>query len=161
MLNNTKVLWTVIVLLLVLNVSVIATVWISRPEIVHTNPWRGTGKPHKGRLLKQELQLSATQQVFIDSLRTEHQQAMKQQMAEVAQLRRMLMADLENDEEFSEAEELLRQINDKQANIELLTFRHFKTMLALLDEDQQKAFVKMMRRGMRRQHKGQGQRGRL
>jgi len=151
LLTNNKFLWAFIFILLLLNAFLISTMWISKSH----RPYQRTGRPDQTQapvnqhFLKDQLKLSAEQQVIFDSLATIHRANLEVKTNEIRTLREELVNKMKNQEYDSASENLIQQIGDKQAELELLNFRNFRAIMNICDETQKEAFIGMMHRAFR------------
>lgn len=151
LLTNNKFLWVVVLVLLALNVFLISTMWISKNQRPFPRPGRQdqTQAPPRQHFLKEQLKLSVEQEVIFDSLATIHRAGLASKTNEIRVLREELVNKMKNQEYDSASESLIRQIGDKQAELELLNFRNFRDIMAICDESQKEVFEGMMHRAFR------------
>jgi hypothetical protein len=151
LLTNNKFLWVVILVLLALNLFLISTMWISKNHRPFPRVGRQdqTQTPSRQHFLKDQLKLSAEQEEIFDSLATNHRAILGSKTNEIRTLREELVNKMKNQEYDSASESLIRQIGDKQAELELLNFRNFRDIMNICDETQKEVFVGMMHRAFR------------
>lgn len=181
-LNNIKALWIIIIVLVVLNIGSIGSIWLTREPrpvfprrgLVQDVPRRGGGD-----FLKRHLNFSEAQAARFDSLQQEHREALEMKADEIRTLREELMGKMQNQEFSEDAEALVMEIGEKQSELELLNYRHFRQVMSICDEEQQELFLQTIRqavgphryrgdwrgtdddrgRGLRREERREGRRG--
>jgi len=148
-LTNNKFLWVVILVLLVLNVFLISTMWISKAHRPYQRvPSIGQAPPSQ-HFLANQLKLTSEQQVIFDSLATIHRANLELKTDEIRTLREELVTKMKNQEYDSASERLIQLIGEKQAELELLNFRNFRDIMNICDETQKETFLGMMHRAFR------------
>jgi Spy/CpxP family protein refolding chaperone len=146
LLSNIKFLWIIILVLVVLNLVSITTVWIEE---------KGDEAPvfrerilmnRRDHFLKKELNFTSEQQAQFDSLMVNHRDEIQGKMEEIRTLREELMGLMRNQVFTTEAENIVRQIGEKQSELELMNYQHFKEVMAICDEEQKQVFLETIRR---------------
>lgn len=152
LLTNIKFLWIVILVLVILNIASIATHWIQGDE-VWERPRRFDVRPgQRDHFLKKELNFTPVQQARFDSLLSDHRSRLESKVEEIRSLREELMGMMQNQEFSAEAEELVGEIGEKQSELELMNYRHFKEVLSICDKEQQQVFLQTIKRAVGPRH---------
>jgi hypothetical protein len=144
--SNVKILWIIILVLIILNIVSLAAVWIedrgNEVPVLRERPLMN----RRGHFLNRELNFTPEQQVQFDSLLEKHRSRLESKLEEIRTLRRELMSMMRNQEFTSQAEETVRHIGEKQSELELMNYRHFKDVMAICNEEQKQKFLNIMRR---------------
>ena len=145
---NKNWLW-VIGGLLLLNVSLLAFIWIKKPD--HKPP----------PFLEEKLAFTADQQQQFEKLRNSHMREMDRLRKDIDALRDELYGTSGSSDE--KVREITTQLGNKKAEGDLLTYRHFQEVRAICTPEQQQEFDKLINeivRGMNgRPIPPQGERG--
>ena len=160
---NKNILWFIVIVLIILNVISLATLWLTR-DVPGELPPREARMPGMGsgaQYLKRELNFSPDQEARFDSLMIHHRARIENKINEIRILRKELMSRMRNREFTGEAEQLVREIGEKQAELELMNFRHFRDVMEICNEGQKQIFLNTIRNavGPRRLHDGRGPHG--
>ncbi len=149
--NNSKFLKIVVVLLLLINLSTIAFMWLHRPP----------KKDAVGDFFAKELQFTTQQSVQFEALKKEHHKA-KEALKELDKEKHDAYLDLLKNPNVDSvtvrkaAAEILK-VKEKE---ELAMFYHFQKVRALCDEKQKKRFDEIIKEAARmmgsKQREGQG-----
>ena len=151
-LSNIKFLWIVILILIVLNIASITAVWIEeRGDEVPVLRERAMMN-RRDHFLKRELNFTPEQQAQFDSLLDQHRDQLEAKMEEIRTLREELLGRMRNQEFTGEAENIVRQIGEKQSELELMNYQHFKEVLAICNEEQKQIFLQTIRRAVGPHH---------
>jgi protein CpxP len=130
----------IIILLVILNMSTLLMVWIGRPS--HRSANRGPVSPEheKARveqLLKDELGFDETQTEQYLMMRQEHHKRVTSLRHEIRQLKKQMFDEvLQDNPQPMLSDSLLRLAQEKQANLEQLTFKHFLDLKKLCKPEQ-------------------------
>ena len=151
-LSNKRFLWMVILILLVLNIATLTTVWVNRwndriPRISESRL-----PVQRDHFLKHELNLTADQQVEFDKLMNKHREQLESKVNEIRTLREKLMSMIRNQEFSPDSEDIVRRIGEKQSELELLNYNHFKEVMAICDDEQKLIFLETLRRAVGPRH---------
>ena len=147
--NNIKSLWIIIILLILVNVITVSTIWISKDRRPNWRPDREIVQPVRQHFLKGALEFTAEQEVIFDSLSEQHRTRLADLGNEIKSLREELVNKMRNQEFDVESEQLIRQIGERQAELEMVNFRNFKAVLELCNDEQKEQFLNMMQRAFR------------
>lgn len=129
--SNTKTLWIVIGLLVVVNLGLLAFLWVNAPDK------RGPGGPGEGKeILMERLEMDEGQ-------REQYLAEWERHQAAISELRKELRR--EKDRFFSfegeiDVEASAREIGELQAELDVATYRHFEKVRSFLDEGQREKF---------------------
>lgn len=147
-LSNIKFLWIIILILIILNIASITAVWIEeRGDEVPVLRERSMMN-RRDHFLKNELNFTSEQQVQFDSLLDKHRDQHRTKLEEIRTLREELMSMMRNQEFTSEAENIVREIGEKQSELELMNYQHFREVMSICDEDQKQIFLETIRRAV-------------
>jgi len=144
------------VILLILNIASLGTIWIKAWDDVRPGFKKTRIPTARDHFLKRELNFTAAQQEEFDTLMNMHRIELESKIEEIRILREELMSMMKN-QEFSEVSEgLVRAIGEKQSELELLNYNHFKDVLAICDEDQKQVFLETLKRAVGPHHRDRG-----
>ncbi len=160
---NKNILWIIVIILIILNLVSITVLWLSREAPVDFTP-PGNRMADTGRgtqYLKRELNFTPQQEAEFDSMVFQHRQKLEEKINEIRVLRRELMNMMQKQEFTNEAEQLVREIGEKQADLELMNFRHFRNVMEICNEEQEQILLNTLRNavGPRRFRDGRGPHG--
>ncbi len=151
-----------IVILIVMNLGLTALLWLGRPQ---NQPWPAERRsPRKdknkiGQLLKQELNFDDSQVKQYLDLQYQHRQSMIKLDTEIREMKhQMFDAVLLDRQEQMFPDSLLIIIQEKQAQIERLTYQHFMDLKELCRTDQQDQLRFLMHEYLRPQAPPEGHR---
>ena len=166
-LTNIKTLWAIIIVLIIVNIVSLGSIWFTREHRSfdrrgnYTRSERSIEQTRDQHFIPKRLNFSDDQQEKFDSLAVLHRQNLNQEIDEIRELREQLVARMKKQEFNSSSEDLIQQIGQKQAELELLNFRNFRDVMNICNEVQKQQFVDMMQRAFRPRggdHRG-GRRG--
>jgi periplasmic protein CpxP/Spy len=133
--------WAVLLLVLC-NIGLLATVWIKPHFEAGPGPMHGE-TPRDFVVLNLKFNEEQTKQY--DIMVKEHQQAMKQLRHEAMDYRQQLFSNLANEGKAgNNPDSLARLIANNQQQIEMVTYRHFALVRALCTEGQKQIFDKII-----------------
>lgn len=150
--KNNRPLWIVILVLIVINLLSLGSLWITRDRGPDGNAeFRRSDRkppPHLAQkhFIPNRLKFDQEQQVKFDSLAMLHSASLSSTMDEIKLLRKQLIDQIGKNEPDSVAD-LIYQLGQQQIVLEEINFQHFENVMSLCDEDQQKAFRKIIHRG--------------
>ncbi len=148
-LENKKFLWAVIIVLLLLNIFLVSTMWLSKNHRPYTRGGRPDPQLRNEHFLKDTLKFSRDQQAKFDSLTALHRAGLNAKTEEMRDLRNQLVTRMKNQEFDSLSEQLIGQIGEKQAELEMLNFTNFRDIMSICDETQKQAFLAIIHRAFR------------
>ena len=161
-LTNIKSLWIIILILVILNVVSVGTIWFSREHRpisrlgISSRSERGTQQPRDRHFLTKELNFTADQQVKFDTLAASHKANLNIKTDEIRVLREQLVSRMKNREFDSVSEDLIHQIGQKQAELELINFRNFRDVMNICDDNQKDRFLGIMQRAFKPRYDNHG-----
>jgi len=154
LLSNKRFLWIIILILLILNLASLATIWFNDwdnnvPRL--REPRRFEQRDH---FLKNKLNFSPNQQAKFDSLLTNHRSELEIKADEIRTLREELMSKMRSQDLSAESEEIVRAIGERQSELEILNYNHFKEVMAICNDEQKQIFIETIRRAVGPHHPG-------
>jgi Spy/CpxP family protein refolding chaperone len=134
--------------LVVLNLALLATVWVAqwrRPPAVERGGMGGRERDSAQQFLEQQLSLSEAQRESTVQLRAAHFQKTDALRKEINRLRRQLMEEVvAATPDRDKVARLASELGSKQGQVEMLTYDHFVALYALCQPAQQEKFRTMM-----------------
>jgi hypothetical protein len=161
-LTNIKSLWIIIIVLIIVNIFSVGAIWLSKDHRPYYRSGSGSRSDRSNlqsrnqHFIPRELNFTGDQRAEFDSLAALHRESLRQKTDEIGLLREQLVTRMRNQEFNSASEELIQQIGEKQAELELLNFRNFRDVMNICDDDQKEKFVSMMQRAFRPRHDDRG-----
>jgi len=152
MLENIKFLWILILVLVILNIASLTAVWMEQKGDEIPAIRERAMMDRRDHFLKRELNFTPAQQAQFDSLLDNHRDEMQEKMEEIRTLREELMGLMSNQEFTAEAEEIVRKIGEKQSELELMNYQHFKEVMAICNDEQKQIFLQTIRRAVGPHH---------
>jgi hypothetical protein len=147
-LKSKRSLWIIILILLILNIASLSTIWLKKYQS-RVPEMREFRRPFaKDHFLNRRLNFTPEQQVQFDELLTKHREALDTMVIEISSLRKELMSMMRNQEFSSESEEIVKRIGQKQSELELINYNHFKEVMAICNEEQKQDFIEIMMRAV-------------
>lgn len=146
------------IVLVILNISTMLMLWLDRP--VHRRvpvppPFAGQEQKHLRQQLKVELGFDDSQINQYFELRHDHRQKIQRLETEIGQIKRQMFDEVLRENSLPMlSDSLLEQAQEKQAQIEQLTFQHFLDLKKLCKPDQQDKLKMLMHELFQRQHPG-------
>lgn len=129
--KQSKWLIGLVVLLVVANLALVATIWLKKDK--EARP-RGDAKDY----LVEQLSLSKDQITSFDNLRSDHFRRMKDYQEGMRHLKDSFFQQL--NQPNAKPDSLARQMGEQQMKIDVETFDHFSKLRSLLNEEQKKKF---------------------
>ncbi|MCE1165993.1 MAG: hypothetical protein LWX07_11400 [Bacteroidetes bacterium] len=143
--NKQKGLYIVIIVLLVINIATLGFMWY----ISLRGPRHDKGPmplaPPPEVLFKEELKFNADQMKKMEAFRDEDFTATKKIHDEIRDLKKNI-SDIVKTGNDDEANKLAAQIGDKQKELEMLRYQHFKQIRGICDDVQKQKFDEMMKK---------------
>jgi Spy/CpxP family protein refolding chaperone len=146
--SKNKLLFVIIGILIILNILSIGAMWLFKFKGPHPPPPMQMNQPPKdGKMfLKEELKLSAEQTEQFEKLRDEHFIKINTIQEEIRKLKDDMYNLLVSKYADSvKAPELAGKISDKQKEIELATFNHFRKLRDICSDEQKAKFDILLR----------------
>lgn len=148
--KKTQLLFWLVVILAVLNVSLLTTVWLSKqPGDDGRSGTQNSDQVQTEQFLNRELNLSGEQAIQLREMRREHRLRHMQLMRDQNQLRRNVYLQLSQNG-MAEVDSLHSLIGKNQEEISRNTFRHFHEIQSILADDQRERFDRVIRRSSER-----------
>lgn len=149
-LSNIKVLWITIVILILLNLTTLGALWITRNhqplskiEIRHRD---------KRNFLHNKLKLDDEQLEAFHEIRIKHRQQMGVLLDSIRNLRERLMCQMKKRDLNDSSRLLINNIGIIQSDIEQLNYEHFREILNICDSTQKAIFIETMRKAFLPDH---------
>ena len=143
-LSNIKVLWITIIILILLNLTTLAALWVTRNhrplseiEIHHRE---------KKNFLHNKLKLSDEQLNEFHDLKVMHKKQMGVMLDSIRDLREKLMCQMKKRDLNDSSRLLIHDIGEIQSDIEQLNYEHFRDILNICDSTQKSIFIETMRK---------------
>jgi hypothetical protein len=135
--KGTKWLVTLVMVLVLANIGLAASIWLKKEE---AKPQKGTQPKGDAReVLISSLSLSQMQVHTFDSLRKEHFDRVRLYREGMRALKDQFFAQL-SEPRNAHTDTLAKMIGEVQAKIDLETFDHFSKLRSLLNKEQQQKF---------------------
>jgi Spy/CpxP family protein refolding chaperone len=146
-LSNYRILWTIIIVLIGLNLTSLGALWVTRQRkpLFPMHPRQSGIREH---FLKRALELSDKQTEQFDRLEEDHRVFIDRATREVHRLRQELMNEMGAPMTDEKRDDLMDEISKKQAEIELRNFQHFTEISEILNADQRARFKEIMQRAV-------------
>ena len=148
LLSNKKILWIIILVLLILNLASMTTIWINVDKDRFPGIRESRVPLPRGYFLKRELNFSVEQQAEFDSLLNKHRDQIESKVNEIRTLREKLMSMMKNQKFTPESEEIVRSIGERQSELEMLNYNHFREVMAICDDEQKQIFLETLKRAV-------------
>jgi protein CpxP len=155
--KQNRYLWFAIIILLIMNFAAITLLWLGRPE--GRRPQSGPPDPVEEKtrteqMLQKELGFDKIQTEQYLMMRQEHSSQAQQLDDEIRQLKKQMFDEvLEDSPQPLLSDSLLRLVQEKQANLEQVTFQHFVDLKKLC-KPEQRDNLKLLMREVFRQKSG-------
>lgn len=135
------------IVLVIMNISILALVWImisKKPEA--RGPLPGAGTPEKlVHFLRQDLKLDEPQVKQFLKQRQEHRMKSEQILKTIHSLKKEMFDELFKEQpDTVKVNQLIDSIGEKQKEIDRLTFNHFAELKKLCGEQQQEKLQKIL-----------------
>ena len=145
-LTNIKSLRIIILVLLILNIASLSTIWLKTRHSRFPDGREFRRQVAKDHFLNKRLNFTPEQQGQFDELLSKHREALDLKVTEIRSLRKELMGMMRNQEFSLRSEEIVQRIGQKQSELELINYNHFKEIMAICDEEQKQVFTEIMMR---------------
>lgn len=147
--KQNRYLWVSVIVLLIINFAALTLLWLGRPE--GRRPQTGPPNPveekiRNEKMLKKKLGFDKIQTEQYLEMRQEHRSQAQQLNDEIRQLKKQMFDEiLEDSPQPLLSDSLLRLVQEKQANLEKLTFQHFLNLKKLCKPEQRDNLRLLMR----------------
>jgi hypothetical protein len=138
--SRNKVFYLLMIVLVTLNLITIGFLWMYKFK-EHRQILQPPPPPAGKIMLEQELRFSKEQAEKFDKLRIEHSTSARKIVDEIAMLKENLFETIkEYGGDDSKATKIADEIGNKQKELDLITYNHFKDIRNLCDERQRERF---------------------
>jgi Spy/CpxP family protein refolding chaperone len=157
---ETKFKWalTGFLVMVLLNVSLLATIWINRAGAHEGKNIRDNDRNPSivNRYMQRELQLTAAQADSLSALRTSHFEDMRALRSELDERRRAYFDFIMSEEadNTQKRDSILTELTEQYSLIENMFYTHMAEIKGLLNSDQQEGFERLMRETFLRNRRG-------
>ncbi|MBP9095509.1 MAG: Spy/CpxP family protein refolding chaperone [Ignavibacteria bacterium] len=148
--SKNKLLFTIILVLILINVGTLSFMWYGRFKGPHPPPppppppgdERQHGPPPEAKMyLKEQLKLTDSQMEAIDKIRDSHISQIHKLREETHELKDKLFSNLSNpDIDSNKLKEITTQIGNNEARVDLIAFDNFREVRKLCTDEQKKKF---------------------
>ncbi|KAA3612659.1 MAG: hypothetical protein DWQ05_18595 [Calditrichaeota bacterium] len=139
--KQNRYLWITIIVLLIMNFTALALLWLGRPEarkIQERPPDPMEEQIRIQQLLKKELNFDETQSEQYLKLRRQHRNQVQQLQMDISHIKKQMFNKVLQDNPRQElSDSLLALAQEKQAQLEKITFQHFLDLKKLCKPEQQ------------------------
>jgi Spy/CpxP family protein refolding chaperone len=137
--SEKRTLVGIIIVLVIVNLGALIVLWIGRPQNGPPPKGPATEQKHLQRLMHDELGFDAAQIDTYLQLRQAHREQAQQMEMEIRQLKKQMFDEvLQETPEPALSDSLLRLTQEKQAQLEQLTYQHLLDLKKLCTPEQQK-----------------------
>ena len=147
-LTNKRVLWIIILVLLILNIATLSTIWLKSRQSGIPAPGEFRRPMAQNHFLNRQLNFNSEQQARFEVILTKHREQLDSKVTEIRSLRMELMGMMRNQEFSAESEEIIQRIGEKQTELELINYNHFREIMAICDDEQKQVFVETVTRAV-------------
>ena len=134
---------------MILNIASLSTIWLRPWESGVTVTSREFRRPvAKDHFLNKRLDFTPEQQTRFDKLLSKHREALDSKVIEISSLRKELVGLMRNQEFTAESEKIVQTIGQKQSELELINYNHFKEIMAICNDEQKQVFIETMMRAV-------------
>ena len=149
-LSNIKVLWITIIILILLNLTTLGALWITRNH----QPLSNLENRHRDKrnFLHNKLKLTDEQLKEFHKIKVEHKQQMGIMLDSIRNLREKLMCQMKKRDLNDSSRLLIHDIGIIQSDIEQLNYEHFRDILNICDSTQKAIFIETMRKAFMPDH---------
>ncbi|HEY5123268.1 MAG TPA: hypothetical protein VIK14_05980 [Ignavibacteria bacterium] len=139
--SRNRILYLLLVGLVMMNLVTLGFLWMYKFK-EHRQIQQPPPPPPAGKiLLEQELRFSKEQAEKFDKLRNEHSTSARKIVDDIAMLKENLFETIkENGGDDSKATKIADEIGNRQKELDLITYNHFKDIRNLCDEKQRERF---------------------
>ncbi len=148
LLSNKRFLWILILILLILNLVSLGTIWFNDWDNNFPRLRESRTFAQRDHFLKSKLNFSPSQQAKFDSLLTNHRSELEIKADEIRTLREELISMMRNQDLSAESEDIVRAIGERQSELEILNYNHFKEVMAICNDEQKQIFIETIKRAV-------------
>jgi hypothetical protein len=158
--NQTNIFKWLVILLVVLNIGILATVWFKHFPPPPDEMRRPPNGEKVADFLIEQLNFSAQQLADFTKLKQAHSQAVDSIRESGKETHRLFFENLKTEKQDTVmVNELAQAISANQMQIELVTFKHFEQVRKLCDEKQKEKFDEIIQEVLRRMAAPPGKKG--
>ena len=150
LLSNIKVLWITIVILILLNLTTLGALWITRNH--RPIPRKDNNRHSRELYLRDKLNLNADQMEKYIEIKTNHKKELFAKLDTIRNLREHLMCQMQKRDMNDSTLILIDKIGMEQSDIERINYRHFREILNLCDSNQKTVFIETMKKAFLPDH---------
>ena len=139
--SRNRILYLLLAGLVIINLVTLGFLWMYKFK-EHRQMLQPPPPPPAGKiLLEQELRFSKEQAEKFDKLKIEHSTSARKLVDEIGMLKENLFETIKNySGDDSKALKIAEEIGNKQEELDLITYNHFKDIRNLCDEKQRERF---------------------
>ncbi|GAB4093440.1 hypothetical protein [Flaviaesturariibacter terrae] len=143
---NRKPNWVAIAItvLLLLNIGLMATIWLQKEKSRDADTTEGPQRGGPGALLVRELGFDSLQRLRFDSLRNDHHSRVEGYRNQMRDLKERFFAGIRRNEPASDS--IAAAIGSLQGQIDRSTYDHFRLVRALCNDSQKEKFDRIINR---------------
>ncbi len=145
--SKNKLLFTIIIILILINISTLSLVWYGRLKPPPPPPFppmmeRPEGPPPEGKaFLKEQLKLTDAQMEAIDKIRETHISQIRKIKEDMKGLKDKLFSNLKNPSaDTNTIKDITTQIGNIEARVDIITFDNFREVRKICTDEQKKKF---------------------
>lgn len=145
--SKNKLLFVIIILLVLINVSTLSFMWYWKIKEPHQPPPAGEQRPDRppppdGRAyLKEQLKLSDAQMETVDKIREAHVSQIRKIREDMKGLKDKLFSNLRNPEaDTNTIKDITKQIGSIEAQVDIITYDNFREVRKICNDEQKKKF---------------------
>ncbi len=143
--NKQKGLYIVIIALLVINIGTLGFLWYNSLRGPKHDKGSLPMAPPPEVLFRDELRFTPEQMTKMEAFRDENFKATKKILDEIRDLKKSMSEQIKSAGD-DEAKKIAGQIGDKQKELEMLRFTHFRQIRGICDDAQKQKFDEMMKK---------------
>ena len=133
---------------MILNIASLSAIWLKTWQ-PRTTEMREFRRPvAKDHFLNRRLNFTPEQQAKFDELLITHREAHDTIITEISSMRKELMNMMRNQDFSPGSEEIVQRIGQKQSELELINYNHFKEIMSICNEEQKQVFTEIMMRAV-------------
>lgn len=148
LLSNKRFLWIIILILLILNLASLGTIWFHDWDNNVPRFRESRSFDQRDHFLKRELNFSPEQQAQFDTLFNHHRSELELKADEIRTLREELMSMMRNQDFTAESEKIVHTIGERQSELEMMNYNHFKEVMAICNDEQKLIFIETLKRAV-------------